>query len=63
MARADLHYDMVDAMVDVVLRRVEGCIKNLRPDVSATAAEHVVGYEAGFRAAKVAMLDFLADCT
>ncbi len=63
MARADLQADMVDAMIDVVLRRVEGCIKNLRADVTATSPEHVTGYMAGYRAAKVAMLDMLADCT
>lgn len=61
MARADLHNDMIEAAADVVLKRVEGCIKNLRPDMSATAQEHVVGFEAGFRQAKRAMLDLLAD--
>lgn len=59
MAKEDLHNDMVSAMVDVVLRRVEGWIKNLRPDVSATAPEHVTGFEAGYRAAKRDMLDVL----
>lgn len=59
MAREDLHNNMVSAMADVVLKRVEGCVKNLRPDTSATAPEHVVGYEVGFRAAKRAMLDLL----
>jgi hypothetical protein len=63
MAREDLHFDMMNAMTDVVLRRVEGCIKNLRADTSAVAHEHQVGFEAGYRAAKVAMLDLLADCT
>lgn len=63
MARADLHTDMMNAMTDVVLRRVEGCVKNLRPDTSAIAPEHIAGFESGFKAAKRAMLDLLAECT
>lgn len=52
---------MVDAMVDVVLKRMGNCIKGLRPDTSAAAPEHVLGYEAGFRAAKRAMLDIMDE--
>lgn len=63
MSRADLHSDMLNAMADEVLKRVENCVKNLRCDVSSTAPEHITGYEAGFRAAKREMLDLLADCT
>ena len=59
MARADLYADMMSAMTDVVLRRVEGCIKSMQPDTSATAPEHITGYAAGFRAAKREMLDLL----
>lgn len=61
MARADLHADMIEAAADVVLKRVEGCIKNLRCDTSAVAAEHVIGFEGGFKQAKRLMLDLLAE--
>ncbi len=53
--------DANKAAIYSVLRAVEDGIKALRPDTSATAPEHVTGYEAGFRAAKRAMLDMLAD--
>jgi hypothetical protein len=61
MARSDLHADMVDAMVDVVLKRVESCIKCLRCDTSAIANDHLTGYESGFRAAKRMLLDILGE--
>lgn len=48
------------SMTNSVLREVEATIKTLQPDVSATAPEHVRGYDAGFRAAKRAMIDALA---
>jgi hypothetical protein len=51
----------VEGMVGAVLRDVEKSIKALRPDTSATAPEHVTGYEAGFRAAKRAMFDALSE--
>jgi len=54
---------MMNAMIDVVLKRVEDYVKGLRADTSATAPEHVIGYEAGFRAAKREILDLLCDCT
>jgi hypothetical protein len=46
-------------MATVVLKRIEKCIKSLRPDTSATAPEHILWYEVGFRAAKRAMIDLL----
>lgn len=61
MSRADLHANMIEAAADVVLKRIEGCIKNLRPDTSAAAQEHIVGFEAGFREAKRAMIDLLDE--
>lgn len=61
MSRTDLHADMVDAMADVVLKRVENCINNLRCDASAIDPSYLIGFESGFRAAKRAMLDFLDE--
>jgi len=61
MSRADLHADMADAMVSVVLQRVENCVKALRCDTSATAPEHVIGWEAGYKQAKRDILDLFAD--
>ena len=63
MSRTDLHADMMNAMIDVVLKHVEDYVKGLRADTSATAPEHVIGYEAGFRAAKREILELLDDCT
>lgn len=51
----------VEAMVGAVVRDVEKSVKTLRPDTSAIAPEHVTGYEAGFRAAKRAMIGALAE--
>lgn len=56
-----LRIDMVDAMIGTVLRQVERRIKELRPDTSATATEHIFGYELGFRMAKRQMIDILDD--
>jgi hypothetical protein len=61
MSRYDLHADMMNAMTNVVLKRVENCVKGLQADPSATSNEHVVGYSSGFQAAKRAMLDMLTD--
>ena len=56
-----LSRDASRAMTLAVLRRVEDAIKALRPDTSATAPEHVLGFEAGFRAAKRAMIESLDE--
>lgn len=61
MARADLRSDMIEVAADVILKRVEGCIKKLQPDMSAIAQEHIVGFDAGFKQARRAMLDLLAE--
>ena len=66
MKRVDLRADIIDAMTNVVLNRVENCVKKLRPDDRASAAENLgfqSGYTAGFRAAKIALLDMLAEWT
>lgn len=59
MSREDLHRDILDAMVDLVLQRVENCVKGLHPDLSATAEKHKVGFESGFAQAKREMLAIL----
>jgi hypothetical protein len=61
MSRADLYEDMLSALTDTVLKRVENCLKGLRSDASAVAPEHILGYEAGFRAAKFAMIELLSE--
>ena len=49
------------AMTEAVLKQVEKLMHGLRPDTSAIGAEHIEGYEAGFRACKKAFLEALAD--
>lgn len=61
MSHPNLRADILDAMVNVVLQRVENSIRRLNPDTSATAEEHVVGFESGFGAACSAMLDLVNE--
>jgi hypothetical protein len=61
MSRETLRADVMDAMICVVMRRIEDRIRGLRCDDSATADTHTIGLHAGFNMAKRKMLEILAD--
>lgn len=59
--KVDKLAEIYQALEGVVLRDIEKRIKATHCDTSAIAPEHVLGYEAGWRAMKNAALDALAD--
>lgn len=57
----DLQLVALQAVKDHILRHVEIAIKSRRADTSATADEHKIGFEAGYRQAKSDLLDAISS--
>lgn len=57
----DLSDKASNAAINTVLYEVEKAIRAIRIDTSAIAAEHLIGYEAGWKAAKRAAIECLSD--